>query len=76
MTQSRHMDLLAALVLAALLAYLATRGLSRSAEGLLRAMDTVDRGDLSAKAPVVTDDEFGRLTERFNRMLDGRNNFV
>lgn len=71
MTQSRHMDLLAALLLAALLAYLATRGLSRSAEGLLRAMDTVDRGDLSAKAPVVTDDEFGRLTERFNRMLDG-----
>jgi len=65
------MDLLAALLLAALLAYLATRGLSRSAEGLLRAMDTVDRGDLSAKAPVVTDDEFGRLTERFNRMLDG-----
>jgi len=73
MTQSRHMDLLAALLLAGLLAYLATRGLSRSAEGLLRAMDTVDRGDLGAKAPVVTDDEFGRLTERFNRMLDGLN---
>jgi len=73
MTQSRHMDLLAALVLAALLAYLATRGLSRSAEGLLRAMDTVDQGDLTAKAPVVTDDEFGRLTERFNRMIDGLN---
>jgi len=73
MTQSRHMDLLAALLLAALLAYLATRGLSRSAEGLLRAMDTVDQGDLTAKAPVVTDDEFGRLTERFNRMLDGLN---
>lgn len=73
MTQSRHMDLLAALLLAALLAYLATRGLSRSAEGLLRAMDTVDQGDLTAKAPVVSDDEFGRLTERFNRMLDGLN---
>jgi len=73
MTQSHHMDLLAALLLAALLAYLATRGLSRSAEGLLRAMDNVDQGDLTAKAPVVSDDEFGRLTERFNRMLDGLN---
>ncbi len=73
MTQSRQMDLLAALLLAGLLAFLATRGLSRSAEGLLQAMDRVDGGDLSAKAPVVTDDEFGRLTERFNRMLEGLN---
>jgi class 3 adenylate cyclase len=73
MEQSRQMDLLAALLLAALLAFLATRGLSRSAEGLLQAMDRVDAGDLGAKAPVVTDDEFGRLTERFNRMLDGLN---
>jgi len=54
MTQSHHMDLLAALL-------------------LLRAMDNVDQGDLTAKAPVVSDDEFGRLTERFNRMLDGLN---
>lgn len=73
MDQSRHMDLLAALLLAGLLAFLATRGLARSAEGLLRAMDKVNSGDLAAKAPVVTDDEFGRLTERFNRMLDGLN---
>jgi class 3 adenylate cyclase len=73
MTQSRQMNLLAALLLAALLAFLAMRGLSRSAEGLLQAMDKVDQGDLTAKAPVVSDDEFGRLTERFNRMLDGLN---
>lgn len=73
MTQSRRMDLLAALLLATLLTYLATRGLSRAAEGLLNAMNAVDRGELSAKAPVVSDDEFGRLTERFNRMLDGLN---
>lgn len=73
MAQSRQMDLLAALLLAALLAFLATRGLSRSAEGLLQSMDRVDAGDLGAKAPVVSDDEFGRLTERFNRMLDGLN---
>jgi len=73
MAQSRHMDLLAALLLAALLAALVTRGLSRSAEGLLAAMARIDEGDLTAKAPVVTDDEFGRLTERFNRMLDGLN---
>jgi len=73
MTQSRQMDLLAALLLAGLLAFLATRGLSRSAAGLLQAMQKVDAGDLTAKAPVLSDDEFGRLTERFNQMLDGLN---
>lgn len=73
MTQSRQMDLLASLLLAGLLAYLATRGLSRSAETLLQAMDQVDTGDLATKAPVLTDDEFGRLAERFNGMLDGLN---
>jgi class 3 adenylate cyclase len=71
MKQSRHMDLLAALAVAALLAFLATRGLSRSAAALLDAMDRVDKGDLAAEAPVTSDDEFGRLAERFNRMLEG-----
>jgi len=71
MEQTRQMDLLAALFLAALLVFLMARGFSRPVGILLAAMRRVDRGDLASKAPVVSDDEFGLLAEQFNRMLDG-----
>ena len=69
--QTLQMDVLGALLLAVAVAFLVTRGLSRPVDILLDAMQRVDGGDLSTKAPVVTDDEFGMLTERFNRMLGG-----
>ena len=69
--QTLHMDVLGALLLSAAVAVLVARGLSRPVDILLDAMRRVDSGDVTTKAPVVTDDEFGMLTERFNRMLDG-----
>jgi class 3 adenylate cyclase len=39
--------------------------------GLTFAMARVERGDLDAKCPVVSNDEIGAATEGFNRMLDG-----
>lgn len=71
MQQTLQMDLLAALFLAALLVFLMARGFSRPVGILLTAMQRVDRGDLTCKAPVVSDDEFGLLAQRFNRMLEG-----
>jgi len=71
MQQTLQMDLLAALFLAALLMFLMARGFSRPVGILLKAMQRVDRGELAFKAPVVSDDEFGLLSQRFNRMLDG-----
>jgi class 3 adenylate cyclase len=71
MQQTLQMDLLAALFLAALLIFLMARGFSRPVAILLMAMQRVDRGDLASKAPVVSDDEFGLLSQQFNRMLDG-----
>lgn len=71
MDQTLHMDVFAALILSGLVIFLLTRDLSRSAESLLAAMGQIDRGDFRTRAPVVSDDEFGRLTGRFNQMLDG-----
>ena len=45
------------------------RGLVRPLEGLLAGVQRIDAGDLSAHAPVVSDDELGLLTDRFNRMV-------
>jgi adenylate cyclase len=39
--------------------------------GLTFAMARVERGDLDAQCPVVSNDEIGAATEGFNRMLDG-----
>jgi class 3 adenylate cyclase len=65
------MDLLAALVLVGVVIWLVVRGLARPVDVLLGAMHCVDCDDLRTRAPVVSDDELGRLTERFNRMLAG-----
>jgi len=71
MRQALQMDFLAALLLLGVVIWLVARGLSRPVDVLLGAMRRVDRGDLRAKAPVVSDDEFGLLAEQFNRMLAG-----
>jgi len=71
MAQTLHMDVLGALVLSALVVLLIARELSQAVDTLLRSMQQVDAGDYSTKSPVVTDDEFGVLTKRFNQMLDG-----
>jgi len=71
--QTLQMDVLGALMLSGMVAVLVARGLSRPVDILLDAMRRVDDGDLATKAPVVSDDEFGMLTQRFNRMLDGLN---
>jgi adenylate cyclase len=39
--------------------------------GLTFAMARVERGELDAQCPVVSNDEIGAATEGFNRMLDG-----
>ena len=69
MRQTLEMDVLGALLLTAMVLLLMARGLSRPVAVLLAAMRRVDRGELSATAPAVSDDEFGALTEQFNRML-------
>ena len=71
MRQTLQMNVFAALALAGVVIWLVARGLARPVDVLLGAMQRVNRGDLRTKAPVVSDDEFGLLTEQFNRMLAG-----
>jgi len=58
-----------ALLLVALLASrVVARGVLAPVEAAARAAERIERGDLSARVPVTSRDEFGAWAERFNRM--------
>ena len=69
--QALDLDLLAAALFTVMLVILVTRSVARPVRLLLEAMQRVDRGDLASPAPIVSDDELGSLTARFNAMLEG-----
>jgi two-component system sensor histidine kinase MtrB len=46
------------------------RGVLAPVDEASRAAVRIERGDLSARVPVTSSDEFGRWAERFNRMAD------
>ncbi|NQV55567.1 MAG: adenylate/guanylate cyclase domain-containing protein, partial [Rhodospirillales bacterium] len=50
--------------------YFIQRNLARPVESLNRAMIRLGTGDLSAKTPVITNDEMGGLAAGFNNMLE------
>jgi two-component system sensor histidine kinase MtrB len=57
------------LILIALLAARAiARGVLSPVEAAVRAAERIERGDLSARVPITSRDEFGAWAERFNRM--------
>jgi len=59
------------LVLVALLvARVIARGVLAPVEAASRAAERLEHGDLSARVPVTSNDEFGTWAERFNRMAE------
>ncbi|HEY8800793.1 MAG TPA: HAMP domain-containing sensor histidine kinase [Candidatus Limnocylindrales bacterium] len=61
-------------ILAIVAARFLARGVLAPVEAASRAAEQIEGGDLSARVPVTSDDEFGTWAERFNRMaatLDG-----
>ena len=56
------------ILLALLVARVIARGVLAPVEAAGRAAERIERGDLSARVPVTSDDEFGAWAERFNRM--------
>jgi len=61
-------------ILAIVAARFLARGVLAPVEAASRAAERIEGGDLSARVPVTSDDEFGTWAERFNRMaatLDG-----
>jgi two-component system sensor histidine kinase MtrB len=61
-------------ILAIVAARFLARGVLAPVEAASRAAEQIEGGDLSARVPVTSDDEFGTWAKRFNRMaatLDG-----
>jgi two-component system, OmpR family, sensor histidine kinase MtrB len=56
------------IALALLVARVIARGVLAPVEAAGRAAERIEGGDLSARVPVTSDDEFGAWAERFNRM--------
>ena len=63
------LDMIGAVAMTGVAVVFIRRSLLRPLDGLLAGVQRVDAGDLSAHAPVISDDELGVLTERFNRMV-------
>jgi len=59
------------LVAAVRLSWVVSDSVAAPLLGLTFAMARVERGDLDARCPVVSNDELGAAAEGFNRMLDG-----
>ncbi len=58
------------ILLALLAARVIARGVLAPVEAASRAAERIERGDLSARVPVASNDEFGTWAERFNRMAE------
>jgi len=56
------------ILVALLVARVIARGVLAPVEAASRAAERIERGDLSARVPVTSNDEFGSWAERFNRM--------
>jgi two-component system sensor histidine kinase MtrB len=57
-------------ILAVIVARVVARGVLAPVDEASRAAYRIERGDLSARVPVTSSDEFGVWAERFNRMAD------
>ncbi len=64
------LDLLCALYVVAVSIVFVSRSLLAPIEELYRAQDAVQHGDYQHQAAVLTDDELGDVTKRFNLMTD------
>ena len=56
------------IIVALLVGRIIARGVLAPVEAAGRAAERIERGDLSARVPVTSNDEFGTWAERFNRM--------
>ena len=61
---------LLALVIALLMARVVARGILAPIEEAGETAERIERGDLLARVPVTSHDEFGSWADRFNRMAD------
>jgi class 3 adenylate cyclase len=70
-TRILEIDMISVVFLTGTAIVFITRNLTRPVNMLLASMQEVGDGKLDTKAPVVSDDEIGRLTVGFNAMAEG-----
>ncbi len=70
-TQMFHADIIAAMLLVGVAVFFIARQMTKPINLLLASMGAVRDGDFKARAPVLSDDEVGRLTSQFNDMTRG-----
>ncbi len=70
-TQMFHADIIAAMLLVGVAVFFIARQMTKPINLLLDSMGAVRDGDFKARAPVLSDDEVGRLTSQFNDMTRG-----
>ncbi len=70
-TQTIALDMVASLFTISISLAFAARSILRPVALLDAAQQSVGRGDLDARVPVVSNDEIGRLTASFNSMVAG-----
>jgi signal transduction histidine kinase len=58
------------ILLALLVARVIARGVLAPVEAAGRAAERIERGDLSARVPITSNDEFGTWAQRFNQMAE------
>jgi len=66
--QALHIHIMAAILLILLWTFFVQRALTSPIHDLIRATRRIEAGELGVQAPVLADDEIGRLTETFNNM--------
>jgi class 3 adenylate cyclase len=67
--QAFLLDLMGAVAMTGAAVVFIRRGLVRPLAGLMAGVQRVDAGNLDTHAPIVSDDELGVLTDRFNQMV-------
>ncbi|MCZ6733309.1 MAG: HAMP domain-containing protein [Gammaproteobacteria bacterium] len=70
-TQALQIDIMGAVVLVGIITVFIVRSLTRPVGNLLTSMQQVHQGNLESKVPVLSDDEIGTLTLRFDEMVEG-----
>ena len=67
---------LSLLVLVAIISALLSRGITRPVKELLRSMNNFKKGDFNQKVEVKTQDEIGKLSQKYNEMVYELNELI
>ena len=75
--QQRNLLMAGAIMLVVILiTYFVAKSISKPITGLMVLMEKASKGDLSVKSSYQSNNELGKLSESFNRMMTGMSSFI